>query len=284
MNDQIAYWNGPAGERWVREQANLDEMLRPFGNAALDAARVTLDEAVLDLGCGCGDTSLALATLVGPRGRVVGLDASAQMLNRAKQRGAGRPNLSFVEGDASSEPLAHGAFDLLFSRFGVMFFSDPTSAFAHLRGVLRPDGRVVFVCWQSLTENPWAAAPFEAVASVLGRPEPQPEDAPGPFSFGAAARVREILDSAGFRNVNMRSFETTITLGASGAIDDAVDEIARLGPVARLLMDRDEASFARAKAAIRAVATCYRTPQGAVRFPAAARIVTAENATKDRDA
>jgi SAM-dependent methyltransferase len=216
--------------------------------------------------------------LVGSRGHVVGLDVSAQMLSCAEQRGAGRPNLSFVEGDASREPLAQGAFDLLFSRFGVMFFSDPTSAFAHLRGVLRPDGRMVFVCWQSLSENPWAAVPFEAVASVLGRPEPQPDDAPGPFSFGAPARVREILEGAGFRDVKMRSFETTISFGTSGATDDAVDEIARLGPVARLLIDRDEVSLARAKAAIRTVATSYRTPQGAVQFPAAARIVTAENA------
>jgi SAM-dependent methyltransferase len=278
MNDQIAYWNGPTGERWVREQAMLDEMLRPFGDAALAAARVSPDEAVVDLGCGCGDTSLALATLVGSRGRVVGLDVSAQMLSCAKQRGAGRPNLSFVEGDASRESLAQGAFDLLFSRFGVMFFADPIGAFAHLRGVLRPDGRIVFVCWKSLSENPWAAVPFEAVASVLGRPEPQPEDAPGPFSFGATARVREILDGAGFRGLNMRSFETAITFGASGATDDAVSEIARLGPVARLLIDRDEASLARAKAAIGTVATSYRTAQGVVQFPAAAWIVTAQNA------
>lgn len=282
MNDQIAYWNGPTGERWVREQAMLDEMLRPFGDAALDAARVTPDEAVVDVGCGCGDTSLALATLVGSRGHVVGLDASAQMLSCAKQRGAGRPNLSFVEGDASSEPLARGSFDLLFSRFGVMFFSDPIGAFAHLRGVIRPNGRMAFVCWQSLSENPWAAVPFEAVASVLGRPEPRPEDAPDPFSFGAAVRVREILEAAGFRDVNMRSFETMVSFGTSGSTDEAVSEIARLGPVARLLIDRDEAAIARAKAAIRTVATSYRTPKGAVQFPAAAWIVTAENATKDR--
>src|SRR5580698_2056128 len=139
MIDQREFWNGLAGARWVREQAGLDEMLRPFGAAALDTARVTLDEAVVDLGCGCGDTSLELATLVGPGGRVVGLDVSARILKRAKERGAGFPNLSFIEGDASSQPLPRGAFDLLFSRFGVMFFAEPTGAFAHLRGALRHD-------------------------------------------------------------------------------------------------------------------------------------------------
>jgi SAM-dependent methyltransferase len=278
MIDQNTYWNGLAGARWVREQAGLDEMLRPFGTAALDAARVAPDEAVVDLGCGCGDTSLALATLVGPRGRVVGLDVSAPMLKRAKERGAGFSHLSFLEGDASSEPLARGAFDLLFSRFGVMFFADAPGAFAHLRGALRRQGRMVFVCWQSLTKNPWAAVPSEAVADILGRPDPQPEDAPGPFSFGDAARVRDILEGAGFRDVSLRSFETTIVFGASGSIDDAVDEIARLGPVARLLVDRDEVSVARALAAIKAVISVYRNVQGAVQFPGAAWIVVARNA------
>jgi SAM-dependent methyltransferase len=278
MIDQSAYWNGDAGERWVREQAGLDEMLRPFGAAALEAARVTPDEAVLDLGCGCGDTSLALATLVGPHGRVVGLDVSARMLKRAKERGAGFPNLSFKEGDASSEPFAPGAFDLLFSRFGVMFFADATCAFAHLRGALRQNGRVVFACWRSLAENPWAVVPADAVADVLGRSDPQPDDAPGPFSFGDGARVRQILEGAGFGHVNLRSFETTIAFGASGSVDDAVNEIARLGPVARLLVDRDEVSVARALAAIKAVIPAYRSAQGAVRLSAAAWIVTAASA------
>jgi SAM-dependent methyltransferase len=278
MIDQSAFWNGLAGERWVREQAGLDEMLRPFGAAALDAARVSPDEAVVDLGCGCGDTSLALATRVGPSGRVVGLDVSAPMLTRAKERGARSPNLSFIEGDASSEPLARSAFDLLFSRFGVMFFADAPRAFAHLRGALRPHGRMVFVCWQSLMKNPWAAVPFEAVADILGRPDPQPEDAPGPFSSGDTVRVRNILEGAGFRDVNLRSFEATIAFGASGSTDDAVDEIARLGPVARLLVDRDEVSVARALAAIKAVIPAYRGAQGAVQFPAAAWIVAARNA------
>ncbi len=277
MTDQISFWNGPAGERWVREQPGLDEMLRPFGDATLDAARVMPDEAVVDLGCGCGDTSLALATRVGPRGRVVGLDVSAPMLTRAKERGAGRPNLSFVEGDAESAPLAPGAFDVVFSRFGVMFFVDPTGAFAHLRGALRAHGRMAFVCWQPLTDNPWAAVPFEAVANVLGRPEPQPADAPGPFSFGNAARVRRILEDAGFRDVSLRAFEATNVFGASGSIDDAVGEIARLGPVARLLVDQDEPSVTRALEAIKTAIAPYKGPQGAVQFKAAAWIVTASN-------
>ena len=133
MIDQITYWNSAPAERWVREQATLDVMLRPFGDAAIAAARVGRDERVLDVGCGYGDTSLALADRVGAGGVVVGLDFSTPLVTRARERGAGRANVSFVEGDASSHPVAGGAFDLIFSRFGVMFFADPTGAFAHLR-------------------------------------------------------------------------------------------------------------------------------------------------------
>jgi ubiquinone/menaquinone biosynthesis C-methylase UbiE len=278
MTSPIDYWNGLAGARWVREQAHLDEMLQPFGDAALAAARVTPGEAALDLGCGCGHTSLALATLVGSNGRVVGIDVSAPMLERAKERGAGRFNLSFIEGDASREPLESGTFDLLFSRFGVMFFPDAAFAFTHLRAALRPHGRMAFACWQPPKENPWATVPFEAVAHALGEPAPQTDDASGPFSFGDAARVRRILADAGFRDVNLRSFEATNVFGASGSIDDAVNEIARLGPVARLLVDRDDASVARALASIKAVLPPYKSAEGAVRFRAAAWIVTAGNA------
>jgi SAM-dependent methyltransferase len=277
MTDQISFWNGPAGARWVLEQTALDEMLRPFGDAAIDAARVRLGEAVVDVGCGCGDTSLALATRVGSHGRVVGLDVSAQMLTRAKERSAGFPNLSFVEGDASGEPLARGAFDLLFSRFGVMFFPDPPSAFAHLRGALRATGRIAFVCWQSLVQNPWALVPFEAVADVLGRPETPPAEAPGPFAFGDGGRVRRILEGAGFRGVSLRSFEATTVFGASGSLDDAAGEIARLGPAARLLVDRDPVSVARALAAIKTAIASYKSAQGPVQFSAVAWIVTAQN-------
>jgi SAM-dependent methyltransferase len=283
MIDQTAFWNGLAGARWVREQAGLDEMLRPFGEAALDAADPKPGEAVIDLGCGCGDTSLALATRVGSGGQVVGLDVSAPMLSRAKERGAGFPNLSFIEGDASRVPLARGEFDLLFSRFGVMFFSDATGAFTHLRNALREGGRMVFVCWQPLTENPWASVPFEAVADVLGRPEPQPENAPGPFAFGDPIRVQEILEGASFRDVNVRAFETAIAFGESGSLDDAASEIARLGPVARLLVDRDEASIARALTAIKKAILGYRNPQGTVHFRAATWIVTARSPPEQRD-
>jgi SAM-dependent methyltransferase len=275
MNEQIEYWNGPAGQRWVTEQAARDALLRPFGAAALDAAAAAPGESVVDVGCGCGESSFALAELVGASGRVVGIDASAPMLARARERSAEAPNLTFVAGDASSAPLGRAAFDLLFSRFGVMFFPDPAGAFGHLRSTLRPDGRLTFVCWQALAANPWAAVPFEAAAKVLGRPEAPPPDAPGPFSFGDPTRVRRILEGAGFRRVELRAFDSPIAFGASGSLEEAAREMARLGPAARLLEDRGEDELARAVSAIREALPPHVDAGGTVRLPGTVWIVTA---------
>jgi SAM-dependent methyltransferase len=275
--DQIAYWNGDAGERWVREQEMLDRMLQPFGEAALAAASVAPGEIVLDVGCGCADTTSKLAALVGREGRVVGVDASAPMLGRARERCAAFANVSLIEADASAAPIDRGAFDLLFSRFGIMFFPDPVRAFRHLRGALRRGGRAAFVCWRALADNPWATVPFEAVANVLGRPEPQPPDAPGPFSFGDATRVRAILEGAGFEAAELHSFEATLSFGGGPSLEAAAQEMARLGPVARLLADRDDVDVARALDAIRGVLAGLPSNGGAIRLGAAAWVVTSRN-------
>ncbi len=276
MTDQNQYWNGSAGDYWVKEQANRDAMLRQFGAIALHAARVAEGERVLDVGCGCADTTIALAERVGEAGKVVGLDISAPMLARARDRCAGLPNVSFLEGDATVVPLAPGSFDLLYSRFGVMFFTDPVAAFRHLQGALAPRGRLAFISWRTFKENPWAAVPFLAAAEIVGRPEPDPPGSPGPFSFGEADRVRGILLSAGFQAIDIQPFDTIVPAGVtSGTLAEAAKEVARAGPVTRLLMDKSEEQVAKALEVIEARIAQYRSPLGGVRLRAGCWVVTA---------
>ncbi len=274
MSDEAAAWNGAAGERWVREQAWFDAILRPFGDAAMDAARVAKGDAVIDVGCGCGDTSLALADRVGATGRVVGLDVSGPMLARARERAEGRSNVTFVHGDAAREPLPERAFDVLFSRFGVMFFADPVAAFAHLRARLRPGARLAFACWRELGANPWAGVPFEAAVAVIGRPAPEPPGSPGPFSLSAAGRAAGVLEGAGFVDVAVRVLDCTVTFGGPD-VPDAVIGVTRFGPLARMLADRDRADIDRARAAVAGALSSYTDECGAVRLPASAWIVSA---------
>ncbi len=160
--DQIKYWNGAGGERWVAQQAHTDAMLAPITERAIAHARVGLGERVIDVGCGCGATTIRLADRVGPHGHVLGLDVSGPMLAVARGRGAGRANITWLEDDAAAVPLPDGTADLLFSRFGVMFFGEPVSAFAHLRRTLRQNGRLVVACWRSLDENGWMKVPLIA--------------------------------------------------------------------------------------------------------------------------
>jgi len=276
--EQMRYWNEVAGPRWVQFQERLDHELAA-ADLALERAAPAPGEAVLDVGCGCGTSSLAIARRVGPRGRVLGIDISRPMLARARARAAaeGAAQLELLEADAQTAALEPAAFDLLFSRFGVMFFADPAAAFANLRRALRPGARLLFVCWQRLADNPWVLAPLEAIAKHVPLPPPPPPGAPGPFAFADAERVRALLERAGFAGVAIEDVRFALGLGGGG-LDDAVEFSLEIGPASAALREAGASDDlrARAAAAVREALARYERPEG-VRVPAAAWIVTARN-------
>jgi len=251
--EQLAYWDGPGAEHWVREQERMDAMLAPVAEALLAHAAVPAGAVVLDIGCGCGATSVALAKLVGPAGRVIAADVSAPMLARARERTASFGNVDCILADAATHHFRPGEVDLMVSRFGVMFFGDPVAAFANIRRAMKPGGRVAFACWQGLGDNPWARIPLHAAYEhVPSLPKPGPED-PGPFSFADPGRVTRILPSAGFAMPRFTPLELTVDLAAGGAgLDDAAAQATRIGPASRALREQPEAARAAAAAAIRA--------------------------------
>ena len=162
---QIEYWNEVSGPKWVALDDVINAQIEPVGVAAMDRAEVSASDRVIDVGCGCGPTSLGLARRASA-GRVTGIDISGPMLARARERAdaAGLANLSFERADAQTHAFEGGGTDLVFSRFGVMFFDDPVAAFANLGRALTADGRMVFACWQGLGDNAWMRVPIAAVA------------------------------------------------------------------------------------------------------------------------
>jgi len=236
---QILYWNETAGPRWVELQERLDAQLVELGEAALDAAALAPGERVLDVGCGCGASSLAAAERVAPGGQVLGVDVSGPMLARARARAAeaGRSELAFLEADAQTHAFEPGAFHAVVSRFGVMFFDDPEAAFANLRRALAPGGRLAFVCWQALARNDWMAVPMAAVAKHLTGLAPPEPGAPGPFAFADADRVRGILSSAGLADVAVEPLEGVVSLGGAATAEEAAGFVMEVGPAGRALRE-----------------------------------------------
>ncbi len=280
MNDnkaQIDLWTTRAGGHWVERQATLDRALGPLGALVLDAAALRPGERVLDVGCGCGDTTLALSGIVGAGGQVTGVDVSAPMLDRARARVAARPEggapIELLLADASSSALPH-TYDALYSRFGVMFFADPEAAFRHLRGAMRPGGRLAFVCWRARAEQGWVVPIVDAVAPHLPPGAPPDERAPGPFAFADRDRVASLLARAGWSDVGLARHDLELAWTQSDSVEEAVDFFSHIGPASALLAEASEAARGTALAALRALLTAKITPRGCV-LPGSVWIVTA---------
>jgi SAM-dependent methyltransferase len=229
--DQIAFWNGPGGNIWVARQEHTDITLAGVTEALLAFAVPRTGEQVLDVGCGCGATTLEFAHAVGPAGRVVALDISAPMLaeGQARAEAAGIANIDWQQADPATAAL--DGYDLLTSAFGVMFFGDPVGAFAHIRRAANPGARMAFVCWRSLAENPWMEVPMNAVSRHLPpRPKPVP-NAPGMFAFADPNRVFEVLTAAGWTPPRLDKLDLDLDIAAGRGLEEAVVQSTQIGAV-----------------------------------------------------
>ncbi|MGC4090532.1 MAG: class I SAM-dependent methyltransferase [Polyangiaceae bacterium] len=238
--DVSVTWSDRSGDAWVREEARVDATLSPLGLGAIERLGLVAGEAVVDIGCGAGQTVLQLGERVGGSGRVLGVDISEVMLGRARQRVA-QAGLTQVQLElANAETYAFEAerYDALFSRFGVMFFEDTRAACERMLAALKPGGRIAFVCWQALERNDWALRPLAAVQSVL-KLETLPDfflqGKPGPFRFGDPEPFCQALRAAGARDVRAEALEREVQLGAATTLEEAVAYCLEVGPAARLL-------------------------------------------------
>ena len=272
--DQIAYWNGPGGQRWADRQQTQDLVLAPVGDLLIARAKLKTGERIIDVGCGAGATSIAFAQTVGPSGHVLGVDISAPMLARAQEITPPALPIDFVLADATVYPFVPASFDLVASRFGVMFFADPALSFANLRRALRPSGRLAFACWREPRENPFFMAPLQAVYRHVPKlPQLGPEE-PGPFSFASEARVYRILDEAGFHAIAMEPCNLVLDIAVGRGLEMAVQCALEIGPAARALAEQPPEAVAAAKNSIREALADFVSGQ-AVPLPAAIWIVTA---------
>jgi len=272
---QIAYWNDEAGARWAALQERTDAAFAVITETALDYASPAADEAVLDVGCGCGATVLELARRVGPNGNVLGIDVSEAMLNLAAERARRRHlmNVNLVLADASTHRFSEGAFDLAFSRFGVMFFDNPVKAFANIKRSLRDSGWLTFICWRDLSENPWFFVPLAAAKPYLAPQAQADPESPGPLSFADPDRVWRILQQAGFTTIELNRHDTMMRLSGPNELESAADFATQIGPVSRALAGVDESLRTTVKAAILEVLREYEDAEG-VFLPASVWIVS----------
>ena len=255
---EIAYWNGPGGQRWVSHQRMQDALRAEVAERLMERAAARDGETILDIGCGAGTTSIALARQVAPDGRVLGVDVSAPLLERARQHAPAGLPVEFALGDASVFPFAPAGADLLFSRFGVMFFADPAGAFANMRKGLRGGARLLFACWQEPRHNPWLILPLQAAYRHVPRlPEVGPED-PGPFAFASEARVRGILERAGFGAITLEPVDLSFDLAEGHGLDRAVELSIGMGPTSRALDGQPAALRVAAAEAVRAALEPYQ--------------------------
>ncbi|MCO4862887.1 class I SAM-dependent methyltransferase [Cupriavidus sp. WGlv3] len=268
--EQAALWNGASGQAWVEHQGLLDDMFRPLEEQLVQAAGIAAAQRILDVGCGTGSTTLALARHIGAQGHCTGIDISAPMLAAARSRAQRKGiNASFVHADAQEHAFAPASFDLIVSRLGVMFFSDPVRAFANLHWAATSDATLHCIAWRSAAENPFMTTAERAAAPLLDLPPRQP-DAPGQFAFGDRERVLSILQASGWGDIELRPTDVTCTLPEPAL----AGYLSRLGPVGLALQGADATTRERVATIVRAAFEPY-VHGDTVRYTAACWTITA---------
>ncbi len=267
-------WDGDKGDQWVRLQERYDRMLKPWADLLAETTATQPGEHVLDIGCGCGATTLDAARAAGADGSATGVDISEAMLAHARTlaTAAGLPAVSFTKGDAQSDPLG-GLYDVVISRFGVMFFDDPIAAFTNIAAHVQPGGRLAMIAWAPLDDQDWLMIPGAAALAHVAFPDLGPSGAPGMFALSDPTRVTELLHTAGWTDVAFTPERRPMLL-AGGGLEEAMTFLQATGPGAALLKDADPDAAALAVEAIRAVFLDHLSPEGVV-LDAAVHAITA---------
>ena len=247
-DEQAALWNGDAGRAWVDAQQVLDGLFKPFEDQLVDAVRASSARRVLDVGCGTGATTLAIARSLDASGRCVGVDISEPMLALARARAEReRVPASFIHADAETHAFEPGSFDMIVSRFGVMFFDDFGRAFTNLRRAGRGGAELRLIAWRSAAENPFMTTAERAAAPLLPNMPPRRPDAPGQFAFADRARVERILEQSGWAEIDLQPIDVPLAF----AEKDLDLYLTRLGPLGRMLAEADEQARTRVIAEVR---------------------------------
>lgn len=270
--EQAELWAGDEGESWVAHHLQHDRMVASLTPKLLDAGQINHGDRILDVGCGCGETT-HLATLHAPSGHVVGLDISPRMLEvaRARVEEAGVDRVSFLEADAQTYDLETETFDLVLSRFGVMFFDDPQAAFTNVARAMTHGARLVFLCWQEAMRNEWIAVPGAALAAHVTLPE-LGADGPGPFSMAYPEYIAALLAGTGFGDVTVETLTEPVTLGSD--VTEAIGYLRSLGIVKALLRELDDDTVAAIEADVAGALRPYSGSDG-VRLGSSCWLVSA---------
>jgi SAM-dependent methyltransferase len=277
--DQAALWNGEAGRAWADAQEMLDRLYQPFEDQLVDAVRAASARRVLDVGCGTGATTLAIARSIGANGGCVGIDVSEPMLALARARAEReRVPASFIRADAETHPFEPAGHDMIVSRFGVMFFADFVRAFANLRRAARDGAELRLITWRSPEENPFMTTAERAAAPLLPDISPRRPDAPGQFGLANRTRVDGLLAHSGWADIDLQAIDVSLVFPEASLNLF----LTRLGPVGRILAQTDEETRARVVAEVRRAFDPY-VEGGQVRFNAACWTICARSRASGRD-
>ena len=228
---QKQFWSGAGGDVWVDKQREMDIMLNPLGERVIQGLDLKEETKILDIGCGCGATTLEIAKIVN-QGEVIGVDISEPMLERATQTASDMAlmNISYQVKDVQVDEMPNNYFDIAFSRFGIMFFEDPFEAFNNINHSLKDDGQLSFVCWQHASLNPWQSLSIQVIKEFLDLPAPPPKS-PGPFAFEDKSYIEEILNASGFRDIEIKDNQEDIVMFSGKSIREACEDYLTINPV-----------------------------------------------------